>query len=112
MMYFSNHTVLLQLVVSPPVVSTGTFVMVIRMLAIMCGNCPDLAVVLLRQSKSFLTNLSRFEEMKKLSFYGFTLLQMSWGHLIQFLEALHSPHLKFRNAFCKDIMEYCLLQEL
>lgn len=37
------------LVVSPPVVSTGTFVMVIRMLAIMCGNCPDLAVVLLRQ---------------------------------------------------------------
>ena len=41
----------LQLVVSPPVVSTGTFVMVIRMLAIMCGSCPDLAVVLLRQSK-------------------------------------------------------------
>ncbi|XP_052815932.1 E3 ubiquitin-protein ligase TRIP12-like isoform X2 [Mya arenaria] len=37
------------LVVSPPVISTGTFVMVIRMLAIMCGNCPDLAVVLLRQ---------------------------------------------------------------
>lgn len=40
-----------QLVVSPPVVSTGTFVMVIRMLAIMCGSCPDLAVVLLKQSK-------------------------------------------------------------
>lgn len=37
------------LVVSPPVISTGTFVMVIRMLAIMCGSCPDLAVVLLRQ---------------------------------------------------------------
>ena len=42
---------LFQLVVSPPVISTGTFVMVIRMLAIMCGSCPDLAVVLLRQSK-------------------------------------------------------------
>ncbi|KAK3585606.1 hypothetical protein CHS0354_004511 [Potamilus streckersoni] len=37
------------LVVSPPVISTGTFVMVIRMLAIMCSSCPDLAVVLLRQ---------------------------------------------------------------
>lgn len=37
------------LVVSPPVISTGTFVMVIRMLAIMCASCPDLAVVLLKQ---------------------------------------------------------------
>jgi len=41
------------LVVSPPVISTGTFVMVIRMLAIMCASCPDLAVVLLKQSKFF-----------------------------------------------------------
>ncbi len=37
--------------VSPPVITTGTFVMVIRMLVLMCGNCPDLAVVLLKQSK-------------------------------------------------------------
>ncbi|KAL5005223.1 hypothetical protein ScPMuIL_018679, partial [Solemya velum] len=37
------------LVVSPPVISTGTFVTVIRMLAIMCANCPDLAVVLLKE---------------------------------------------------------------
>ncbi|KAJ8310279.1 hypothetical protein KUTeg_012144 [Tegillarca granosa] len=37
------------LVVSPPVISTGTFVMVIRMLAIMCASCPDLAVILLKQ---------------------------------------------------------------
>ncbi|XP_062604886.1 E3 ubiquitin-protein ligase TRIP12-like [Saccostrea cucullata] len=37
------------LVVSPPVISTSTFVMVIRMLAIMCASCPDLAVVLLKQ---------------------------------------------------------------
>lgn len=37
------------LVVSPPVISTGIFVMVIRMLAIMCASCPDLAVVLLKQ---------------------------------------------------------------
>lgn len=37
------------LVVSPPVISTGTFVMVIRMLAVMCASCPDLAVVLLKQ---------------------------------------------------------------
>ncbi|XP_071085244.1 E3 ubiquitin-protein ligase TRIP12-like isoform X2 [Haliotis cracherodii] len=37
------------LVVSPPVISTGTFVMVIRMLGVMCASCPDLAVVLLKQ---------------------------------------------------------------
>lgn len=37
------------LVVSPPIINTGTFVMVIRMLAVMCGSCPDLAVVLLKQ---------------------------------------------------------------
>ncbi|KAK3095400.1 hypothetical protein FSP39_014206 [Pinctada imbricata] len=37
------------LVVNPPVISTGTFVMVIRMLAIMCSSCPDLAVILLKQ---------------------------------------------------------------
>ncbi|XP_021365731.1 E3 ubiquitin-protein ligase TRIP12-like isoform X1 [Mizuhopecten yessoensis] len=37
------------LVVSPPVVSTGTFVMVVRMLSVMCASCPDLAVLLLKQ---------------------------------------------------------------
>lgn len=39
------------LVVSPPVISTGTFIMVIRMLSVMCSNCPELAVWLLKQSK-------------------------------------------------------------
>ena len=48
-----------QLVIAPPVLSTGTFVMVIRMLVIMCASCPDLAVVLLKQSKS----LSREEQV-------------------------------------------------
>ena len=37
------------LVVSPPVISSATFVSVIRMLVIMCASCPDLAVVLLKQ---------------------------------------------------------------
>ncbi|XP_025078831.1 E3 ubiquitin-protein ligase TRIP12-like isoform X3 [Pomacea canaliculata] len=37
------------LMVSPPLISTGVFVMVIRMLAIMCASCPDLAVLLLKQ---------------------------------------------------------------
>ena len=41
----------LQLVVTPPIISTGVFVTVIRMLVIMCANCPDLAVVLLKQSE-------------------------------------------------------------
>lgn len=44
--------------VTPPVSSSGTFVMVIRMLVIMCASCPDLAVVLLKQSKFPLTALS------------------------------------------------------
>ncbi|XP_013778614.1 E3 ubiquitin-protein ligase TRIP12-like isoform X4 [Limulus polyphemus] len=38
------------LMVTPPVISSGTFVMVLRMLAIMCGSCPELAVQLLKQN--------------------------------------------------------------
>ncbi|XP_041350022.1 E3 ubiquitin-protein ligase TRIP12-like isoform X2 [Gigantopelta aegis] len=37
------------LVISPPIISSGTFVTVIRMLSVMCASCPDLAVVLLKQ---------------------------------------------------------------
>ncbi|CAL1261818.1 unnamed protein product [Larinioides sclopetarius] len=40
------------LVVSPPIVSSGTFVTVIRMLAVMCASCPELAVLLLKQNIS------------------------------------------------------------
>lgn len=40
------------LVVSPPLVSSGTFVTVIRMLAVMCASCPELAVLLLKQNIS------------------------------------------------------------
>ncbi|XP_074599417.1 E3 ubiquitin-protein ligase ctrip isoform X2 [Brevipalpus obovatus] len=36
------------LLVSPPIISSGTFVMVIRMLATMCASCPILAVQLLK----------------------------------------------------------------
>ena len=35
----------------PSVINTSTFVMVLRMLVVMCSNCPDLAVVLLKQSE-------------------------------------------------------------
>ncbi|XP_046393216.1 E3 ubiquitin-protein ligase TRIP12 isoform X4 [Ischnura elegans] len=38
------------LVVSPPVISTGTFITVLRMLSVMCANCPELAITLLRQN--------------------------------------------------------------
>eukprot|EP00795_Rhopilema_esculentum_P016382 gene16382-7784_t len=38
------------LMISPPVISTSTFVMVIRMLAIMCANCPAIAVKLFQQN--------------------------------------------------------------
>ncbi|XP_054708683.1 E3 ubiquitin-protein ligase TRIP12-like isoform X2 [Uloborus diversus] len=40
------------LVVSPPAISSGTFVTVIRMLAVMCAACPELAVLLLKQNIS------------------------------------------------------------
>lgn len=40
------------LVVSPPVISTGTFVMVIRMMATLCAACPILAVDLLKSNIS------------------------------------------------------------
>lgn len=38
------------LVVTPPVISTATFISVLRMLSIMCASCPDLAFTLLRQN--------------------------------------------------------------
>jgi len=42
---------LLQLVVTPPLISTSVFVTVIHMLVMMCMGCPDLAVVLLKLSE-------------------------------------------------------------
>lgn len=38
------------LVMSPPVLNSGTFIMVIRMLSLMCSNCPELAVQLLKNN--------------------------------------------------------------
>ena len=38
------------LVITPPVLSSGTFIMVVRMLSIMCAPCPELAVKLLKQN--------------------------------------------------------------
>lgn len=39
------------LVVTPPVLSSGMFIMVVRMLSLMCSNCPSLAVQLMKQSE-------------------------------------------------------------
>lgn len=39
------------LVVIPPIISTGTFVSVIRMLSVMCSSCPEIAVQLLKLSE-------------------------------------------------------------
>ncbi|XP_017163763.1 E3 ubiquitin-protein ligase TRIP12 isoform X2 [Poecilia reticulata] len=38
------------LVVTPPVLSSGMFIMVVRMLSLMCSNCPSLAVQLMKQN--------------------------------------------------------------
>ncbi|XP_031562481.1 E3 ubiquitin-protein ligase TRIP12-like [Actinia tenebrosa] len=38
------------LIVFPPIISTGTFVMVLRMLSLLCSNCPDLAVDLIKNN--------------------------------------------------------------
>lgn len=35
---------------SPPVISTGTFITVLRMLSIMCSSCTDLASDLLKNT--------------------------------------------------------------
>ncbi len=40
----------IQLVVTPPVVSTGTFILVLRMLAQICSRCPTIALKLLEQN--------------------------------------------------------------
>jgi len=45
---------------SPQVLSTGVFVTVLRMLVVMCASCPDLAVILLKQSKRFTSFFSMF----------------------------------------------------
>lgn len=39
------------LVLTPPVLSSGMFIMVVRMFSLMCSNCPCLAVQLMKQSK-------------------------------------------------------------
>lgn len=59
------------LLVSPPIISTGTFVMVIRMLATMCASCPQLAVQLLKLSKSFISMLFLHQRSR---------LTESWNH--------------------------------
>ncbi|XP_033112984.1 E3 ubiquitin-protein ligase TRIP12-like isoform X2 [Anneissia japonica] len=38
------------LMVTPPIISTNTFIMVVRMLSVMCASCPELAVQLLKQN--------------------------------------------------------------
>lgn len=35
---------------SPPVLSSSTFIMVMRMMSLMCANCPELAVTLLKNN--------------------------------------------------------------
>uniref|UniRef100_A0A672V6B2 E3 ubiquitin-protein ligase n=1 Tax=Strigops habroptila TaxID=2489341 RepID=A0A672V6B2_STRHB len=40
------------LVVTPPILSSGMFIMVVRMFSLMCSNCPTLAVQLMKQSDS------------------------------------------------------------
>jgi hypothetical protein len=47
---YYTYFVCFQVVVSPPIISTGTFITVLRMLSVMCANCPDLALTLLRQN--------------------------------------------------------------
>ena len=41
-----------QLVISPPVISMNTFVMVLKILSTLCSTCPALAVELLRLSET------------------------------------------------------------
>ena len=47
----SLQSLFLQLIVTPPIISPGTFVMVLHLLAVVCANSPSLAGTLLKQSK-------------------------------------------------------------
>lgn len=46
---FTCQLILFQLVESPPVISTSTFISVLRMLTLMCAVCPELSLTLLKQ---------------------------------------------------------------
>lgn len=51
------------LVVTPPILSSGMFIMVVRMFSLMCSNCPTLAVQLMKQSEllfSYFQGLFKF----------------------------------------------------
>ena len=81
---FTNHfhSVLFQLIVSPPVVSTGTFVAVLRMLAVMCANCPYIAVQLLKNSKLlFLCTILCFCTLCKLNPCDFAEIVLMENHV-------------------------------
>jgi hypothetical protein len=47
------------LVVTPPVLSSGMFIMVVRMFSLMCSNCPCLAVQLMKQSECRVTDTNK-----------------------------------------------------
>lgn len=47
---FTLNVLCFQLVVTPPLVSTGTFILVLRMLAQLCARSPSIAVKLLEQN--------------------------------------------------------------
>ncbi|POI29950.1 hypothetical protein CIB84_006300, partial [Bambusicola thoracicus] len=53
------------LVVTPPILSSGMFIMVVRMFSLMCSNCPTLAVQLMKQMSS--TNCSLHTDMNGLN---------------------------------------------
>jgi hypothetical protein len=46
------------LVVTPPILSSGMFIMVVRMFSLMCSNCPTLAVQLMKQSKYYFFSIN------------------------------------------------------
>jgi hypothetical protein len=97
----------LQLVVSPPVISTGTFITVLRMLSVMCANCPDLALTLLRQNIAetlcyLLTgsgDANMEEVLLSLSFYVVMLVQ---------LRSICSPPCNVSPLSCLRSRGYCV----
>lgn len=64
---------LLQLVVTPSLISTSIFVTVIHMLVMMCMGCPDLAVVLLKLSELSLVLYYRNTKISRLVMQVFPL---------------------------------------
>lgn len=66
------------LVVTPPVLSSGMFIMVVRMFSLMCSNCPCLAVQLMKQSESAQSHTPEFSSTSSILLSALEVCFVCW----------------------------------